>query len=102
LSGEYIRALVPDESIKLHVRWTTRRRDVTHYAVVLTIERDGEVKTVRIYDGVHGVNEMHRHTRTGGKQAAEIFHAGDLGEGLRAALDDCYRRYPLMIEGWDR
>lgn len=102
MSGAYVIALVPDESVKLHVRWATRRREVTDYAVVLTIEHDGVEDTVRVYDGAHDVNEMHRYTRTGGKQAAEIFHAGDLGEGLRGALDDCQRRYPLMIEGWDR
>jgi len=102
LSGDYVIALVADESVKVHVRWTTRRREVTNYGVVLTLERAGEVMTVRVYDGAHGINEMHRYTRTGGKQPAEIFHAGDLGEGLRIARDDCQRRYPLMIEGWDR
>jgi hypothetical protein len=103
LSGEYFLALVPDESVKVHVRWTTRRRRaVTDYAVVLTVEREGVEHTVRVYDGAHGVNELHRYTRTGGKQSADIFNAGDLGEGMREALDDCQRRYPLMIEGWDR
>jgi hypothetical protein len=102
MSGEYVRALVADESIKLHIKWTTRRRDVTNYSVVLTQEHGNEVRTIRVFDGAHGVNEMHRFTRTGGKQAAEIFHAGTLGEGLRTAIENCARRYPLMIEGWDR
>ena len=102
MSGDYTRALVPDESVKLRATWTTRRRQVTDYAVVLTVEQGGAEHTVRVYDGAHGVNEMHRYTRTGDKQPAEVVHAGDLGAGMRAAVEDCRRRYPSIIEGWDR
>lgn len=70
------------------------------YAVVLLVEHDGRVRTVRVYDGAHGVNEMHRHTRGGGKQAAEIFHSGTLGEGMRAARREVTSRYRQMIEAW--
>jgi hypothetical protein len=56
----------------------------------------------RVYDGVHGRNELHRHTRGGGKQPAEVFHAGTLGEGMRAAITACVDGFENMIEGWDR
>lgn len=102
MSGDFVLTLVPDGTVKLHVTWTTVRREVTDYAVVLTLERGGTEQTVRVYDGAHGVNHMHRYTRTRGKRPAETFHDGDLGQGMRAAREDCQRRYPLMIEGWDR
>jgi hypothetical protein len=84
----------------MHVDFTTRRREVIDYAVLLTISREGERQTVRLYDGAHGVNEMHRYTRTLGKQPAEVFHSGTLGEGMRAATDQIERTFPLMIEAW--
>lgn len=45
---------------------------------------------------------MHRYTRSGGKQAGAPFHAGTLGEGMRAAIDEIERGYGEMIEGWER
>jgi hypothetical protein len=46
------------------VEFSTRGREVIDYAVVLTVDEDGEAVTVRVYDGAHGVNDMHRHDRT--------------------------------------
>ena len=88
--------------VLLDVHFETRRRTVTTYAVVLLLDEDGAWKTVRVYDGAHGQNEMHRHTRSGGKHAPTVFHAGTLGEGMRAAIDDCRHGYREMIEGWNR
>jgi hypothetical protein len=34
--------------------------------------------------------------------SAELFHAGTLGDGLRAAIVDCQQGYEQMIEGWNR
>jgi len=44
----------------------------------------------------------HRYTRKLGKQAAEIFHRGTLGEGMRAAKQSISDGYEEMIEGWQR
>ncbi len=54
----------------------------------------------RGYDGTHGVNEMHRYTRAGGKQPAEVFDAGTLGEGMRAAMRQIETSYEAMIASW--
>ena len=54
------------------------------------------------YDGAHGENEMHRYTRQGGKQAAEVFHRDTLGAGMRAAIEAITRGYQPMIEAWRR
>lgn len=84
------------------VEFTTQRREVTNYSVVLIVEEDGEEHTVRIYDGAHGVNELHRYTRRGGKQPAARFDAGTLGEGMRAAIDQVRSTYAEMIDSWRR
>jgi hypothetical protein len=66
----------------------------------LTFEQEGEIHTVRLYDGANGVNEMHRYTRATGKQSAEIFHSGTLGEGMREARRHIRSTYESMIEAW--
>lgn len=100
MKTEYTVRFHDDLDARMHVDFTTRRRDVIDYAVLLTIEHKGERQTVRLYDAAHGVNEMHRYTCTAGKQPAEVFHSGTLGEGLRAAMDHIERTYESMIEGW--
>ena len=70
------------------------------YAVVLLVEEHEQPETVRVYDGAHGVNELHRYTCKDGKQAAEIFHGGTLGVGMRTAIDEIERNYRSIIEGW--
>lgn len=57
---------------------------------------------MRIYDGAHGVNEMHRFTRSTGKQAGVEVHSGTLSEGMRSAKEEIERSYRGMIEGWGR
>lgn len=86
----------------LRVEFTTDAREITDYAVVLLLALEGSTETIRVYDGVHGHNEMHRYTRSGGKQLGELFHAGSLGEGMRAAISEIERGYGEMIEGWRR
>jgi hypothetical protein len=86
---------------RIFVEFETRGRDVMDYAVVLTIdEDDGGVATVRLYDGAHGINEMHRFDRAGRKAAAETVHAGTLGEGMRAAITAVRTGHEEMIEAW--
>lgn len=79
----------------------TRGREVVDYAVVLTVDDEaGEAVTVRVYDGAHGVNDMHRHDHQGEKAPAETFHAGTLGEGMRAAITAVRTGYKEMIDAW--
>jgi hypothetical protein len=100
MNTEYFVELDDVSDDRMHVRFTTRGRDITDYAVLLTVERDGKRHTVRLYDGAHGINEMHRYTRAQGKQLAEAFHGGTLGEGMRAAIEQIRRTYQSMIEAW--
>jgi hypothetical protein len=85
-----------------YVRFSIEVRDVIDYAVVLLVEELEQSETVRVYDGTHGINELHRYTRRGGKQTAEVFHGGTLGAGMRAAIDEIERNYRSIIEGWRR
>jgi hypothetical protein len=55
---------------------------------------------LRVYDNAHGANEMHRYTLAGGKQPAELVHAGEAGEAMRAARDEVLAGYEKMIEAW--
>jgi len=48
----------------LRVEFTTQGKEVTDYAVMLLYEIEGRTETIRLYDGAHGHNEMHRYTRS--------------------------------------
>jgi hypothetical protein len=100
-SRRYRDALDYEVGARIVVEFTTRGRAVIDYAVVLTVDiEDGEAVTVRVYDGAHGVNEMHRHDRAGEKALAEWFNAGTLGEGMRAAIVAVRAGYKEMIDAW--
>lgn len=101
MSADYTRLLDRIRQVFLHVEFTTDRRDVTDYAIVLLVDIDDQLQTIRVYDGAHGENELHRYGRQGGKQAAEIFHRGTLGEGMRSAIEEAELGYEAMIESWN-
>ncbi len=84
----------------LRVEFKTRGNEVIDYAVVLLLEVEGKTKTIRLYDGAHGHNEMHRYTRSAGKQPGTPLHRGTLGDGMRAAIAEIKSGYREMIEGW--
>ncbi|MFZ1927360.1 MAG: hypothetical protein WAU42_14625 [Solirubrobacteraceae bacterium] len=101
MSQRYRDVLDYEVGARIVVEFTTRGREVTDFAVVLTVDdEDGEATTVRVYDGAHGVNDMHRHTRHGEKAPAETFHAGTLGEGMRAAITAVRTGHKEMIDAW--
>ncbi len=84
----------------LRVEFTTDGKNVTDYAVMLLYEIEGRTETIRLYDGAHGHNEMHRYTRSAGKQPGTPLHRGTLGNGMRAAIAEIKSSYREMIEGW--
>jgi hypothetical protein len=102
MSADYIQELNAALGAWMSVDFTTDRRDVTDYSVVLLVDDGEHIEAVRVYDGTHGENELHRYTRGGGKQIAEIFHRGTLGEGMRAAIEETKNGYEAMIESWRR
>lgn len=101
MSQRYRDVLDYEIGARIVVEFALDRREVVDYAVVLTVDDEaGEAVTVRVYDGAHGINEMHRHDRSGAKAPAESFHAGTLGEGMRAAIAAVRAGYQEMIEAW--
>lgn len=102
MGAKYKQALDVFETVHVVVDFVTRRDEVIDYAVVLVADLDGCVETIRVYDGRHGRNEMHRYTNETGKQLAEVFHPGTLGEGMRMAIGDIQRGFEEMIDGWRR
>lgn len=102
MSGSYYRDIDERVGAVLRVEYTTVGGTVVDYAVVLLVKLNDATETVRVYDGAHDSNEMHRYTRAEGKQVASVFHGGTLSEGMNAAIDEIERRYVAMIEGWER
>jgi hypothetical protein len=93
-----------DDGVFMYVAFKIGRHgpDVMDYSVVLVVELDDRKETVRVYDGAHGENELHRYTREGGKRGAVVFDRGTLGEGMRAAIKAIVNGYQEMIDGWHK
>lgn len=102
MTPDWEQTLDDTRQVRVRVEFVKDRRAISDYAVVLTMQHDGREVTVRVYDGAHGVNELHRHTHAGGKQSAEVFHAGTLGDGMRAAIAACVGGFDEMIQAWHR
>jgi ferredoxin-NADP reductase len=101
MSQRYRDVLDYEIGARIVVEFMTDRRVIVDYAVVLTVDdENGEAVTVRVYDGAHGANDMHRHDRSGKKATAETFHTGTLGEGMRAAITAIRTGYKKMIDAW--
>ncbi len=89
------------DQAELLVWFVTERGAVISYSVVLVARHQGAWHTIRVYDNAHGHNEMHRHTASAGKQAAEAFSkASEFGEAMRAARAEVLAGYEKMIEAW--
>ena len=102
MSARYEKTLDYLLGVDLWVDFNTERGAVVDYVVILLLSPPEGSKTIRVYDSAHGYNEMHRYTRTNGKQTGKLFHSGSLGEGLRVAIEDAEDRYVEMIGGWER
>lgn len=96
----YYRYRLAHPGAELIVWFLTDRQEVTDYSVVLVLEEQGITHPVRVYDNRHGRNEMHRHTRGAGKQRPEVFHRGEPGEAMRAAIAEVRTGHERMIEAW--
>lgn len=82
MGADYLRILDHALGALLAVEFRTDGREVTDYAVVLMLTAGTGTETIRVYDGAHGSNELHRYTRSEGKQPGSPFHSGTLGEGM--------------------
>lgn len=102
MSAYYLRVLDYVLGAMLRVEFTTERREIIDYAVVLLLATAERTETIRVYDSAHGHNEMHRYTRSAGKQPGTPFHSGTLGNGMRAAIEEIERGHREMIEAWQR
>jgi hypothetical protein len=100
------RTFVTDEDLDPRTRVVVRRSvagsGTLTYAVTLLAYDDGLWHTIRLFDNAHGMNEMHRYTRTGGKQPAAVFHLGTAREAVEAAEEEVRQRWQAMVDGWRR
>ncbi|MGC1165025.1 MAG: hypothetical protein WA862_02860 [Solirubrobacterales bacterium] len=102
MSARYYKDLDLPGGVHIWVDFSTDRGTVVNYRAVLLLDTPIGTETIRVYDGAHGYNEMHRYTRRLGKQTGTLFHSGSLGEGMRVAIQDMEARYLEMVEGWER
>ncbi len=102
MGAHYRRILDHALGALLGVQFTTQANKVIDYAVILLLDIEKGTETIRVYDAAHGHNEMHRYSRSAGKEPGTAFHGGTLGEGMRAAIAEIERGYREMIEGWER
>lgn len=100
MSADYVHEFDDPPGACMVVEFTSERREITDYAVILVRESGTRTETIRVYDSAHGQNEMHRYTSSGGKQPGTQFHSGTLGEGMRAAIKQVKAGHLQMIEGW--
>lgn len=91
-----------DDSAAIQVWFVTEQGVVVEFAVVLTAFDDDRLQTIRVYDNAHGVNELHRHSRSTGKRKAEVFHHGTPAEALNAAVREVRTGHAMMVEAWRR
>ena len=88
------------DGAKILVDQTTVKGRVTRYSVTLVAWIEERWETIRVFDNVHGRHEMHRYTRSGGKQSGILVYHGENGAAMRAAKDWIENSYERMIEGW--
>lgn len=100
MSAAYAVNLDKQVGARMRVEFKTLGPGVVDYSVVLLLMSDDGAETVRLYDGAHGVNELHRYTQSTSKQPADVFHSGTLGEGMRSAIEQVKDGYLPMIESW--
>jgi hypothetical protein len=100
VSGGYEFPLDLVPGAKVAVDFKTVKGEVVAYAIVLVLETPFGEETIRVYDAAHGFNEMHRYTRTGGKQDGVVFSDGTLAEGMQEAIEAVKLGPLAMIEGW--
>jgi hypothetical protein len=100
VGGEWNLELDSVPGAKMLVAFQTRKGEVIAYSIVLVMATRFAVETIRVYDAAHGFNEMHRYTRGGGKQNGVVFSGGNLGEGMRMAMEAIKHGHREMIEGW--
>jgi hypothetical protein len=100
--GDYFEILDYSSWAVMKVRYKRLGPEITGYSIVLLSGSGDGSRTIRVFDSAHGFNEMHRYTRSDGKQTGKPFHSGSLGEGMRAAIKDTQDGYRQMIEGWER
>lgn len=101
MGTSYYEILDHDLGVVLFVDFRNEGIEVIDYSLVLLLATPGGIETIRVYDGAHGFNEMHRYTRDVGKEDGVVFSSGTLGEGMRMAMLDIKERYLAMIEGWE-
>lgn len=84
------------------VQLSTERGQITRYSVVLLALKDGDWRTVRVYDNDRGIPHMHRYTAEGLKRDGEKTGEATASAGYNMALESVHKGFREMIDGWQR
>lgn len=72
------------------------------YAVVLLLEREGVVHTIRTFDNAHGPTEHHEHRYVGAEKQEPIVTHGPINEAMHAAEVKLRRGWRDIVRSWER
>lgn len=89
-----------DPRVWMVVHHVTEQGCLRTYSIVLVVAEPEALTACRLYDNAHGINEMHRYTRDGGKQPGVPFHDGTPAEAMNAAKRAIRRSWREMVDAW--
>jgi hypothetical protein len=70
------------------------------YAIVLLLERDGGVHTVRTFDNAHAPTEHHEHRYVGAEKQEPIVTHGPINDAMHAAEVKLRRGWRDIVRSW--
>jgi hypothetical protein len=71
------------------------------WAAVLTVELDGQRRTVCLYDNAHGQPERHRYRRGVKMEAEAVSPQRSTRLDLPAAIEEIKAKWEGMVERWE-
>lgn len=71
------------------------------YAIMLLVEREGEWRTVRLFDNAHDPAEHHEHRYVGSEKQAPIVTRGSVNDAMHAAEVKLRRGWFDIVRSWE-
>jgi hypothetical protein len=71
------------------------------YAIVLLLEHDGAVHTVRMFDNAHAPTEHHEHRYIGAEKQEPIVTHGPINDAMHAAEIKLRRGWRDIVRSWE-
>lgn len=72
------------------------------YIILLLLERDGQLYTVRSFDNAHAPTEHHEHRYVGTAKQKPIVTQGSTNDAMHAAEAKLMRGWSDIVRSWER